>query len=183
MWRRIFSITVIAGLTLGAVSTASAQSKAARIRQAMAAGPSSITKNATIKDWPDKSGGMAVLREGSNGWVCLPSEPVNKYRNNDAACMDSNFMDLFTAVVSQKPPVLKGVGYAYMLTTDDWESNTDPGATAPTANNQWHHLRGHVMVVYPDKAMLAGLPTRPSLNGPYVMWADTPYAHVMWPVK
>ena len=54
---------------------------------------------------------------------------------------------------------------------------------APTPTNEWHHLGPHVMVVYPDKAMLAGLPTKPSTNGPYVMWADTPYAHVMWPVK
>jgi hypothetical protein len=39
------------------------------------------------------------------------------------------------------------------------------------------------MVVYPDKTALAELPVMPSSNGPYVMWAGTPYAHVMWPVK
>ena len=183
MWRRIFSTVVVAGLVLGAVSTASAQSKAAKIAQATAAAPASIGKNATVKDWPDKAGNMATLREGSNGWTCFPSEPVNKYRKNDATCLDSNFLDLFSAVISQKPPALKGVGYGYMLGTDEWLSNTDPAATAPTADNQWHRVRSHVMVAYPDKAMLAGLPTRPSLNGPYVMWADTPYAHVMWPVK
>ena len=30
--------------------------------------------------------------------------------------------------MSNKPPALKGVGYSYMLTADDWESNTDPMA-------------------------------------------------------
>jgi hypothetical protein len=183
MWRRIFSAVVVAGLVLGAVSTASAQSKAAKIAQATAAAPASIGKNATVKDWPDKAGNMATLREGSNGWTCLPSEPKTKYRTNDAMCMDSNFGDLINALMSSKPPALKGVGYSYMLTSDESMSNTDPAATGPTADNQWHRLHAHVMVAYPDKAMLAGLPTHPSLNGPYVMWADTPYAHVMWPVK
>ncbi len=183
MWRRIFSTLVVAGLVLGAVSTTSAQSKAAKIAQATAAAPASIGKNATVMDWPDKDGKMATLREGSNGWKCLPSEPVTKYRKNDAMCIDSNFGDLISALVSKQPPALKGIGYAYMLGTDEWLSNTDPAGAAPTADNEWHHVRSHVMVVYPDKALLAGLPTRPSLNGPYVMWADTPYAHVMWPVK
>jgi hypothetical protein len=102
---------------------------------------------------------------------------------NDPMCGDANFMDLMGAVMANKPPALKGVGYSYMLTTNDWESNTSPTDMAPTKDNQWHHLGSHVMVVYPNKAMLAGLPTTPSTTGPYVMWANTPYAHVMWPVK
>ena len=183
MWRRIFSTVVVMGLVLGVVSTASAQSKAAKIAQATSAAPASIGKNATVMDWPDKSGKMATLREGSNGWTCLPSEPATKYLKSDAVCMDSNFGDLISAQLANKPPALKGVGYAYMLGADAWLSNTDPAGKAPTADNQWHRARSHVMVAYPDKAMLAGLPTHPSLNGPYVMWADTPYAHVMWPVK
>ena len=59
-------------------TTAVAQSKAAKIASAMAAAPASIAKNATVKDWPDKSGNMALLREGSNGWTCLPSHPENE---------------------------------------------------------------------------------------------------------
>jgi hypothetical protein len=31
--------------------------------------------------------------------------------------------------------------------------------------------------------MLAGIPTRPSMMGPYVMQSGTPFAHVMWPMK
>jgi hypothetical protein len=56
-------------------------------------------------------------------------------------------------------------------------------AKAPTANNQWHHVGSHVMIAYPDAKMLEGIPTTPSKNGAYVMWAGTPYAHVMFPVK
>lgn len=184
MWRKLLSTVVVAALALGVTATANAQkSKAAKIASAMAAAPASIAKNATVKDWPDKSGNMAVLREGSNGWTCIPSHEQSKFTFDDAMCMDANFGEMIGAVMSNKPLALKGIGYAYMLSANDWESNTDPTATKPTADNQWHRVRSHVMVVYPDKALLAGIPTRPSLNGPYVMWPDTPWAHVMWPVK
>ena len=183
MWRRVLSTIVAAALIPGLTATAAAQSKAAKIAGATAAAPAAIGKNAAVRDWPGKDGNMALVREGSNGWTCLPSHPRTRILTNDAMCYDANFGDLMSAVMSGKPPALKGVGYSYMLTANDWESNTDPMAHAETPDNQWHHLRPHVMVVYPDKAMLEGLPTRPSLNGPYVMWASTPYAHVMWPVK
>ena len=80
-------------------------------------------------------------------------------------------------------PDMKQVGYSYMLSANDWESNTDGKAKAPTADNQWHHVGSHVMIAYPDAKMLEGIPTHPSKNGAYVMWAGTPYAHVMFPVK
>jgi hypothetical protein len=38
------------------------------------------------------------------------------------------------------------------------------------------------MIIVPDNALLAGLPTDPENGGPYVMWKGTPYAHVMVPV-
>ena len=184
MRKKLIALAVIATLAALVIPAASsAQSAEARIANALAAAPPSIGRNAAVMDWPDKNGKMATLREGSNGWTCLPSEPKSKYIKNDAFCGDANFMDLMGALMANKPPVLKGVGYSYMLTTDDWESNTVPMAKAPTADNQWHHLGPHVMVVYPNTAMLAGLPTRPSKMGPYVMWSGTPYAHVMWPVK
>ena len=82
MWRRVPSTTLAATLVLGFAGTAAAQSKAAKIANAMAAAPTSIAKNAAVKDWPDETGKMATLREGSNGWVCYPSRPKTKYRKN-----------------------------------------------------------------------------------------------------
>ena len=38
------------------------------------------------------------------------------------------------------------------------------------------------MIIVPDEALLAGLPTTPVKDGPYVMWSGTPYAHIMIPV-
>ena len=156
---------------------------AAKIASAMSAAPRAIAHGATIVEWPDSTGRMATLRAGTNGWTCLPSQPKTRYVINNAMCADPNFTELLTAMFAGRPPALKGVGYAYMLSNETWESNTDFRSMTPTADNQWHHVGSHVMVAYPDKAALAGLPVTPTPTGPYVMWASTPYAHVMWPVK
>lgn len=155
----------------------------AKIASAMSAAPPAIAQGATIADWPDSTGRMATLRAGTNGWTCLPSQPKTEYVTNNAICADPNFTEMLKAMFGGRPPALKGVGYAYMLSNETWESNTDVHSLAPAADNQWHHVGSHVMVVYPDKAALAGLPVMPVPSGPYVMWASTPYAHVMWPLR
>lgn len=160
-----------------------AQSKAAKIASALSAAPASIAAHATVMDLPGKDGKSAMLREGSNGWTCMPSHPKTKYIQNDAMCVDQTWMSFVGAMMSNKPPAVKQVGYSYMLSANDWESNTDMTSMAPTADNQWHHVGSHVMIVYPDAKLLEGIPTRPSTNGAYVMWAGSPYAHVMFPVK
>jgi hypothetical protein len=46
-----------------------------KIENALSAGPKFITDHATVMIWasaPDKELKMRVLREGSNGWVCMP---------------------------------------------------------------------------------------------------------------
>ena len=182
MWRKVLSLVTVA---VGTVAlSASAQSDAAKIRSALGAAPKSIAVHAAVKDWPDKTGKMAVLKEGTNGWVCYPSRPETKYRKNDSMCLDPQWQEWFASVVEGRNPKITQTGYAYMLSGNAWESNTDPmGSMAPTADNQWHHWGAHVMVVYPNASMLAGVPTKPSTSGPYVMMAGTPHAHVMWPVK
>ena len=39
----------------------------------------------------------------------------------------------------------------------------------------------HLMIIVP-KELLQGITDDPSQGGPYVMWGDTPYAHIMVPV-
>lgn len=57
-------------------------------------------------------------------------------------------------------------------------SNTDPFATEPTADNDWVREGPHLMILVPDSAALEGLSTDPR-DPVYVMWKDTPYAHIM----
>jgi len=40
----------------------------------------------------------------------------------------------------------------------------------------------HIMVLLPDVAALKNVSTNSKNGGPWVMWADTPYAHVMIPI-
>jgi hypothetical protein len=35
------------------------------------------------------------------------------------------------------------------------------------------------MIIVPDDSILDGLPVTPDTDGPYVMYPDTPYAHIM----
>ena len=43
-------------------------------------------------------------------------------------------------------------------------------------------LRGHLMMLLPDHSMLDAISDDPWNGGPWVMWGDTPYAHIMIPV-
>jgi hypothetical protein len=62
-------------------------------------------------------------------------------------------------------------------------SNTDPFAMKESPDNHWSQHGPHVMIIVPDVKALAGIPTDPKNGGPYVMWAGTPYAHIMAPTK
>jgi hypothetical protein len=151
-----------------------------KVDNAMAAGPKSIASNATIMDWPSKEGGqMTQLRAGSNGWVCLPSS-----QTDDAMCLDKTFQEWGAAREAKRDPNIKSVGVAYMLKGDIvGASNSDPFAASPSAASDWVKAGPHVMVVVPDPAALASLPTDPNSGGPWVMWKGTKYAHIMVPVK
>jgi hypothetical protein len=48
-------------------------SDAEKIADASRAAPIELTAGATFLDWPEEPGGdFRVLREGTNGWICLP---------------------------------------------------------------------------------------------------------------
>ena len=98
-------------------------------------------------------------------------------------CGDANAMEFIQAWIGKKTPPDKP-GFMYMLEGGTDASNTDPYAAAPTDANNWVKTGPHVMLVG-SKAALAGYPTqaKPDTSKPYVMWANTPYAHLMIPVS
>ena len=154
-----------------------------KIESALSAGPPSITENATVMDWPSDGGEARVLREGNNGWVCYPvSAEALAQGANDPMCLDAAWQEWLDAVMNQRDPELQQVGTAYMLQGDRGVSNIDPMATEPTADNQWIVAGPHLMIVPPDTSMLEGISTDPNNGGPWVMWPDTPYAHIMAPL-
>jgi hypothetical protein len=157
-----------------------------QIASAMSAAPAAIAENATILSWHTHEGGEpVVLREGTNGWVCYPTSPTEfgEAAGEDPMCLDEMWQEWVRALVERDEPQLESVGIAYMLQGDKGSSNIDPYATGPTPDNEWVQTGPHIMVIVPDVAQLEGLPTDPHDGGPYVMWRDTPLAHIMVPVE
>ena len=157
-------------------------SDAKKIADAMSAAPAEIAKHATIMDWPEKEGAQPrQLRAGTNGWVCMPSDPSGP--GGDPMCLDKQWQAWADGWMTKTQPKITATGIAYMLRGDRGSSNTDPYATGPTATNEWIEAPPHIMVVYPDPKMLEAFPTDPKNGGPWVMWKGTPYAHLMVPVS
>jgi len=157
-------------------------SKAQKIANAVTAAPEAISGRATVLDWPAREADApALLREGSNGWTCLPDMPDTE--GNDPACMDKPWMQWAEAYMAHKTPATSSVGIGYMLAAGGgWGSNSDPYAMKATPDNQWHHAPPHLMILVPDLKSLAGIPTDPANGGPYVMYPGTPYVHIMAPI-
>ena len=104
-------------------------------------------------------------------------------QGNDPMCVDQSWMKWIEGYTAHKTPQVTSVGIGYMIAPGGgWGSNTDPYAMAATADNQWGHHVPHLMIVVPDLASLEGISTDPNNGGPYVMYAGTPYAHIMAPI-
>ena len=147
-----------------------------KIKSALMAGPVSLTKNATIQDWDG-----TVLREGSNGWTCLPDIPDNG--GTDPWCVDKTWLAFLGALGKNEAPSSDKLGLGYMLAGDAPVSNIDPNAKTKTDDNQWvEGIKAHLMVTVPDVNMLSEISNDPNNGGPWIMWADTPYVHVMVPI-
>lgn len=174
-WPTAYTLAVLAAATVLLVpSQTQAQDGDALIQEALSAAPASVAMNATVVDWEQN-----VLREGTNGWTCLPNPPG---RESGPMCLDGPWLGWAQAWMSQEPVEIDRVGIAYMLQGDAGTSNIDPFAQGPTEDNEWVVEGPHLMLIVPDPSDFDGLPTDPAIGGPYVMWAGTPYAHVMIPV-
>jgi len=153
-----------------------------KIQNAMSAAPASIASAATIMDWPmSPKDTMKQLRAGANGWVCFPDVPDTP--GTDPMCFDKTWQAWAAAWMGHKPVVIKEIGIGYMLQGGSDASNTDPFKMKPDSGQQWVNSGPHVMVLTPNLATLAALPTDYKTGGPWVMWSKTPYAHIMVPAR
>ena len=151
------------------------------VASAESAAPAALAHDAAIVT-VGADGKMNQVRAGKNGWTCMPDAPDTP--GPDPMCFDANAGKWADAWVHHKSPPDGTPGVMYMLEGGTDASNTDPYATKPTADNDWVKTGPHIMLVG-SKAMLAGYPSgaKPNTSAPYVMWAGTPYAHLMVPVN
>ena len=151
---------------------------AAKIASALSAGPAEITSKATIAEIGE-DGKLVTIREGTNGWLCMPDDPNTP--KPDPVCADKMWQQFFQAWMSKKPPKVSQVGIAYMLMGSSDASNTDPFAMKPAAGADWVVTGPHTMVLLPDGKQLDSYPADPKSGGPFIMFKGTPYAHLMVP--
>ena len=166
------AISGIPSGTSSARQTAAEQIVEIKIKRAMLAGPSEITKDATVMD-KDENGKMTVLRKGTNQWVCMPGN--ENVIGDPPMCADPMAMQWFMDAHSGKPKPTNAVpGLCYMLCGATQHSNTDAlDKTSPAIP-----IGPHWMIMWPFDAKAAGLPTVMRDAGTLVMFAGTPYAHL-----
>jgi len=173
-------MSVLASASAGVVP-AQADGDADIIASAESAAPKGVASGTAVYVM-NADGTMRTVREGSNGFWCMPDFPTTP--GPDPMCGDANSMEWAMAWITKKDPPKGKVGFMYMLSGGSDASNTDPYATGPAEGNNWIATGPHVMILnamdqmqgYPDAAT-------PDTSRPYVMWSGTPYAHLMIPVQ
>ena len=170
--KRLASVGMFVVVGLGGVGAAHAQQgNADLIALAESAAPEVVTANATIRTMEGE-----LLREGSSGWTC--------YSGNAAIgpmCNRDQWDAMLQALSNREPIDVEEFSISYMLAGEGEAigvSNIDPFATEPADDNDWVREGPHLMIVVPDPEALEGLSTDPA-DPVYVMWKDTPYAHIM----
>ena len=147
------------------------EAKEAKIERAMSGGPPGIAKNAKIVEIG--ASGMTTLREGNNGWTCFPGDSGVV---GDDACLVGPAMQWLADLMAHKPkPTNTTPGLLYMLNGGTSPSATDPWATGGTPIKEPPHWA----IMWPFDPKKTGLPDKPKATGTWIMYAGTPYAHLM----
>ena len=147
-----------------------------RIAHARSAAPESVSANATIV-----IGGEVVV-EGTNGWTCMPEVFPG---DGAAVCVDATWAAMMGALGANEPFAATSVGISYMLPGDPeggGVSNSNPHHADHKNSDDYVETGPHLMLIVP-KQLLEGMTDDPAVGGPWVMWGDTDYAHIMVPVQ
>jgi hypothetical protein len=152
---------------------ATAESKETKISRAISAGPANIAKAAKVVD-VDEKGNEMVLRDGANGFTCYPGHPG--VVGGQAYCANEAAVQWERDFAAHKPkPTNAEPGIEYMLLGGtDW-SATDPNASSGTPI----HEPSHWMIMWPVDPKVTGLSVEAKQTGTWIMWAGTPYSHLM----
>ena len=157
-----------------------------RIANAMSAAPTEIGKDATIIDWPtDGTANFPVLREGTNGWTCIPDDnilPSGATLTNDPMCLDAMWVEWLTASFEGREPNITAPGISYMLQGGSVAHNDDPTVTTVPEGGEWQIDPPHIMILSPGGFDENAWSNDHSHGGPYIMFGGTPYEHLMIPV-
>ena len=151
------------------------------IKLAMSAAPPHISKDATIMI-PDKDGKLVEAKKGTNGFTCLPD--TDGQEKPTPICADAASMQWANDYLGGAPKPSNTVpGIAYMG-RGGWHWEKDGkillhNSGADMAGAKRVSEPPHWMLFWPVDSKASGMPTLENKWGTYVMFADTPYAHLM----
>jgi len=168
----IFITPLISLYFLAASQVVYSDDASALIDRARSAAPSLVSEDATIMYRGE------VLVEGKNKWICMPETFPD---DNMPMCNDAIWMQMMKAVGEKAPFSSSVFGFSYMLEGDGGVSNSDPYHPDHMSADDYIKEGPHLMIIVP-REMLKGITDDPHAGGPYVMWKDTPYAHIMVPL-
>lgn len=177
-----------AGPVVAQQATSGADRTAWQIASAVLAAPQPLRDGAEVRAWtPDDA--LVVLRPGTNDLICLADRPDGESFN--AACYHASlepFMERGRALRRQGvdgaardetrwaeiaagtlPMPAMAMVYNLRLPSEDF----DPATVDPATGN-----RLHALYIRDATAASTGLPAQPG-DGPWLMAAGTPSAHVM----
>lgn len=143
---------------------------------ALSAAPARVSKEAGVMIYgPD--GKLTEVRKSSNGFICIPT--VMNLPEPDPMCMDPAGHQWLTDISTNAPK----------------PSNTVPGIVYMARGGSHYEKDGkvvmskegakivkeppHWMVMWPFDPTASQLPTVPNASGVYIMFQDSPYAHLM----
>lgn len=156
------------------LSAFSGESATIKIERAKTAAHAGVSKDASVVDVDGTK-----LAKGGNGWTCMPGIGPG---DNHPMCNDPVWAKLMKAAAAGEDFSTDRIGISYMMKGDALVSNSNPAATDPKNGDVWVQEGPHIMIVAP-REVLKGLSDDPYNGGPYVMWKDTPYAHIMVPIR
>ena len=185
--RRIFSRLAVLAVTVcfgglvihsqisypeGKVFADETETKEAKIARALSAAPEEVARAARVVH-TDADGKTIVLREGTNGFTCMPGNL--KVVGDPPMCADAASMQWAADFKAGKPKPTNAVpGITYMLAGATQRSDSDPyDKTSPAIT-----VGPHWMIMWPFDPKTTGLPTTHKATGAYIMWAGSPYAHL-----
>ncbi len=136
-----------------------------------------ISDQATIRDHDGH-----VLRAGTNGWTCMPES--EKADRRDPWCLYGPWDEFMAAHTAGSDPEHVTIGVAYMRAGDPHVTNIDPSRVRFKVPADWRAGVGdYLMARDPEGRSTEFYSTDPSNGGAWLMWAGTPFEHVMIPAN
>jgi hypothetical protein len=147
-----------------------------QIALALSAAPAHIAKDAGVMVY-GTDGKLTEVKKSSNGITCIPT--VMNLPAPDPMCMDAASHQWMSDIMSGAPKPTNTVpGVAYMARGGShYEKNGKVvmGAEGAKVVKEPPHW----MIMWPFDPATTKLPTVPNPSGVYIMFEDSPYAHLM----